>query len=265
MSHYRRYQRGRCDSSNVVDLLAKDAAFTCPIDQIVGVHASELTVRRKQLMSVSSGDLPGDSPWLTEVDFFIRQIVDSQASGTKHVVDRDQQIRLMIDNASAHYASSRVCFSIEEIPLAFAHRVADALEDLGWKTSLINGQGDRGLDVFAEMREKRVVVQCMHAVSALGQTIVQRAYDGNSLEESDYVAIVSNAGFTWSARWRAAATRVILIHHHELTQLEERIFGTDRWRSIAPRRPSAATGDHVSSLLEDRGDGVTISHTAVAR
>ena len=33
----------------------------------------------------------------------------------------------------------------------------------------------------------------------------------------------------------AVSTRAILLRHDELTQLEERIFGTDKWRSIAPR------------------------------
>jgi HJR/Mrr/RecB family endonuclease len=112
----------------------------------------------------------------------------------------------MIDTASAHYASSRVCFSIDAVPLAFEHRVADALDDLGWKTGLINGQGDRGLDVFAEMREKRVVIQCIHSASALGQSTVQNAFDTNSLEDADYIVIISNADFTEGARWRAAST-----------------------------------------------------------
>jgi restriction system protein len=218
--------------ANVVDPLV-DKNTQC-LQQIVREHAHELTIRRRQLTTpVDDGGFE-DSSWPKEVDFFIDQIIEPQADCTKNSVERNTQVRQMIETATAHYSSSRVCFSLDRDPLPFEHLVADALADLGWKTCFVNGQGDRGLDVIAGMREKRVVIQCRYSASALGHSVILEAYAGKAFD-TDYVAIVSNAAFTSNARRQAASTRVILLHHDELTQLEERIFGTDTWRRIAPR------------------------------
>jgi hypothetical protein len=73
MSHHTRYRLDRSARSNVVDALTNSNTFVSPPDQIVGEHATELTIRRKQLTTVLNGGLPDDSPWLMEADFFIEQ------------------------------------------------------------------------------------------------------------------------------------------------------------------------------------------------
>jgi hypothetical protein len=204
------------------------------LDEIISDHAHELTIRRKQLTACLKGSVPDDSSWHKEVNFFVEQIVDPQAGSTKDSAARSKQVRQMIETATAHCASSRVCFTLEREPLPFEHLVADALADLGWNTCFVDGQGERGFDVISEMREKCVVIQCKHSRSTLDHTIVVEAYAGKAID-TDYVAIVSNAGFTWNARRQAAGARVILLYPHQLTQLEERIFGTDTWRSNTSR------------------------------
>src|ERR1700722_10955721 len=118
------------------------------LQQIVTEHAHELTIRRRQLTIPVKDGAIDDSSWRDEVDFFIKQIIEPQAGHSKNSVKRDSQVRRMIDVATAHYSSSRICFSLDRVPLPFEHLVADALADLGWKTCFVNGQGGRGLDVI---------------------------------------------------------------------------------------------------------------------
>ena len=209
----------------------EDATSLC-FQEIVKEHAHELIIRRKQLMMPMNGGGIDDTLWRREVDFFIDQIIEPQAP-IKNSVERDRQVREIIEATTAHHLSSRVCFSLDRDPLPFEHLVADALSALGWKTCFVTGEGARGIDVIAEMREKRVVIQCRYSSTSLDHTIVLEAYAGKAFD-IDYVAIVSNADFTWHARRYATGARVILLHHYELTQLEERIFGTDTWRQVIP-------------------------------
>jgi HJR/Mrr/RecB family endonuclease len=111
-------------------------------------------------------------------------------------------------------------------PIDYEQMVADALNDLGWQTRLTKGSGDQGIDVIAEMRGKRVVIQCKRYASSIGNSAVQEAHAGKSFEKADYAAVVSNAEFTRSARQLADTTHVILLHHDELSKLELQIFGT---------------------------------------
>jgi restriction system protein len=224
--------KGDTASEKIVDPLLNEN--TQCLQQIVNEHSHELTIRRKQLtIHVPDGGID-DSHWQKEVSFFIEQIVEPQTSHLSNSGECAIQVRQMIEVTTANYLLSRVSFSLDRDPLPFEHLVADALADLGWTTCFVNGDGDRGIDVVAEMREKRVVIQCQYAASPIHHTIVMEAYAGKTFD-TDYVAIVSNSTFTRNARWHAAGTRVILLHHNELTQLEERIFGTDSWRRFAPR------------------------------
>jgi HJR/Mrr/RecB family endonuclease len=80
--------------------------------------------------------------------------------------------------------------------------------------------------VIAEMRGKRVVIQCKRYTSSIGNSAVQEAFAGKSFESADHAAVVSNAEFTRGARQLADTTHVILLHHDELSKLERQIFGT---------------------------------------
>jgi len=195
-------------------------------ESIINEHAAELAIRRKQLTSTSNYGLVDQSKWLQEVEFFIDEIIEESGGHVRNSPQRLQAVRVMIEQATANYSASRIGFSSDMDPIDFEQMVADALADLGWETRLTKGSGDQGIDVIAEMREKRVVIQCKRYASAIGNSAVQEAYAGKSFENADYAAVVSNAKFTPGARQLAEATRVILLHHDELAQLEVRIFGT---------------------------------------
>jgi restriction system protein len=206
---------------------------------------AELTIRRKQLTASMNYGLVDYSKWVEETEFFIERVVEPRAGKIKNSTKRLQAVRALIDTATASYASSRTGFSIEMDPIAYEHLVSDRLHDLGWETRLTKGSGDQGVDVIAEMREKRVVIQCKRYRSSIGNAAVQEAYAGKSFEDADYAAVVSNAKYTPAARNLADSTRVILLHHDELTQLEEQIFETESWRSLEAKVPPAAARGYI--------------------
>jgi hypothetical protein len=169
----------------------------------------------------------------------------------------------MIGTATADYGSSRTGFSVNMDPIAYEQMVADGLRDLGWQTRLTKGSGDQGVDVIAEMR---VVIQCKLYASSIGNAAVQEAYAGKAFENADYAAVVSNAKYTPGARSLADSTRVILLHHDELMLLEEQIFETETWRSLAPGVPAVGTGNVIEppKLLDTQSKKVVLHALSIA-
>jgi HJR/Mrr/RecB family endonuclease len=193
---------------------------------IITQHTSELIVRRRQLTTTSNYGLVDDSQWLQEVEFFIDEVIDKSGGEVRSSIEHLLIVRQMIDTATARFAYSRVSFSPEMDPIEYEQLVADSLADFGWQTRLTKASGDQGIDVIAEMRGRRVVIQCKRYSSSIGNSAVQEAFAGKSFENADYAAVVTNAEFTRSARRLADATHVILLHHDELSKLELQIFGT---------------------------------------
>jgi len=230
-------------------------------ESIINEHAAELNIRRKQLTSTSNYGLVDQSKWLQEVEFFIDEIIDESGGHVRDSPQRLQAVRAMIDNATANHSASRTEFSLDMDPIDFEQMVADALGDLGWETRLTKGSGDQGVDVIAEMREKRVVVQCKRYASSIGNAAVQEAYAGKSFENADYAIVVSNAKFTPGARQLADTTGVILLHHDELAQLEVRIFGTSTMAQSAGVNGNNAPATNNSSSPRSQ---VSIDTTPVA-
>jgi restriction system protein len=210
---------------------------------LITQHTAELNIRRRQLTTTSNYGLVDDSQWLQEVDFFIDEVIEEADDDVKISPDRLRTVRCMIDTATAQFAVSRVPFSPDMDPIDYEQMVADSLTDLGWQTRLTKASGDQGIDVIAEMRGKRVVIQCKRYASSIGNSAVQEAYAGKSFEKADYAAVVTNAEFTRSARQLADTTHVILLHHDELSKLELQIFGavwTDAAASTGPSSSAAS-------------------------
>jgi restriction system protein len=193
---------------------------------IITQHTPELIVRRRQLTTTSNYGLVDDSQWLQEVEFFIDEVIDKSGGEVRSSIEQLCTVRQMIDTATAGFASSRVSFSPDMDPIEYEQMVADSLTDLGWDTRLTKVSGDQGIDVIAEMRGKRVVIQCKRYASSIGNSAVQEAFAGKSFEHADYAAVVTNAEYTRSARQLADTAHVILLHHDELSRLELQIFGT---------------------------------------
>jgi HJR/Mrr/RecB family endonuclease len=104
-------------------------------------------------------------------------------------------------------------------PRDFEHWCADTLQDHGWRARPTPASGDQGADVVAEMHGHLVVIQCKLYSKPVGNKAVQEVHSARTFYGATAAAVVSNAGFTPSARTLARSTGVLLLDRTELPQL----------------------------------------------
>jgi len=211
---------------------------------IVNQHAKELAIRRKQLTTQQSYGLIDVSKWDNEIEVFTSRVIEP-VTGSLSDPKNAQLVADAIDRATQNFASTTTMFHPGMDPMQYEGLVADSLRDLGWETRLTKGSGDQGIDVIADMRETKVVIQCKLYSNPVGNSAVQEAIAGMRFEDADYAAVVSNASFTSAARQLATTAGVFLLHHEQLEKLEEEIFGTCDWKL----RSSTRAGDTDAIVL----------------
>jgi restriction system protein len=125
----------------------------------------------------------------------------------------------LILGATANYQNTEVAFSQNMTPVEYEQFVAKILRDFGWSARLTAATGDQGIDVIAEKKSIKVVIQCKLYSKPVGNAAVQEAIAGKSFERANFAAVVTNAGFTTSAKQLATSSGVILLHHGQLGNL----------------------------------------------
>jgi hypothetical protein len=197
---------------------------------IVNSHGKELTIRRKQLTVQQSYGLIDDSKWDAEVEVFISRVVEPVTGSMDDAPKNRRYVVHAIEEATQTFRSSTTDFDPAMDPVHYEMLVADTLRDMGWQTRITKGSGDQGIDVIAELRGKKLVIQCKLYSNPVGNAAVQEAIAGMRFENAHFAAVVTNATFTASARQLATAAGVYLLHHEQLEKLEESIFGTSDWK-----------------------------------
>ncbi len=96
-------------------------------------------------------------------------------------------------------------------PGAFEAWVAARLAAQGWTVRTTGGAGDQGADVIARRGAEGLAVQCKLSSRPVGNRAVQEALAGARFHGLPSAAVVSNAGFTRSARDLAASAGVLLL------------------------------------------------------
>ena len=116
-------------------------------------------------------------------------------------------------------------FDFQEITSAydFEEKCAEELSRVGWSTRVTSGSGDQGIDVLAEKRSVRVVIQCKLYNKPVGNKAVQEAISGKAYEKADYAAVVAPNGFTKSAKELAQRDGVFLLSPKDLKALDRYI------------------------------------------
>lgn len=106
-------------------------------------------------------------------------------------------------------------------PTEFETCCADYLAGRGWRARTTARTGDQGIDVLAERRRVRLVLQCKLYGRPVGNKAVQEALAGRVFAGATHAAVVSNQGYTKSARELAARTGVQLLHFTDLARADE--------------------------------------------
>lgn len=195
---------------------------------VIEGHADELARARNQLIKRDRYGVEDKEPWRKELEYFLnRVLMPALEEYPDHVVAHVTETLVPhIDDMLASRADrlqSAVGYRPDITPMEYETLCADILRRAGWSARTTKGSGDQGVDVIATKGAWRLVVQCKHLARPVGNGAVQEAVAAKLHEEANVAAVVSNAGFTPSARQLAKTTGTLLMHHTELETLHQKL------------------------------------------
>jgi restriction system protein len=101
-------------------------------------------------------------------------------------------------------------------PREFEHFCADVLRERRWTAHVTQASGDQGVDIVAEKRGARIVVQCKKYSKPVGNHAVQEIVAAIAHEDAQRGVVVATSGYTRAAERLAASNKVLLLHHSQL-------------------------------------------------
>ncbi len=117
------------------------------------------------------------------------------------------------DKAKTNYIDKQVS------PLEYESLISSRLRNLGFDAHTTKASGDQGADVIAKKEGVSFAIQCKKHSNPIGNRAVQEVNAGQDFYKCDYGVVVSNTGFTKSARHAANACGIILLNDNELERL----------------------------------------------
>jgi restriction system protein len=91
-------------------------------------------------------------------------------------------------------------------PEEFEHYCAAVLREMKWKARVTQASGDQGVDIVADKRGMRIVIQCKKYSKPVGNRAVQE--------------IVAAIAYTPAAEKLAVSNKVLLLHHADLRRID---------------------------------------------
>ena len=214
---------------------AKHEKLAKQAEEIIKKHMSELKIRRAQLTIKQGYGLIDDSRWTKEVGIFIDQVVANEL-GQNIPARARASIYQSIQAITEGFHETNASVPTSD-PIAYEGYVASLLCGLGWDAHATRISGDQGVDIIALKNGKKLVVQCKLYSKPVGNRAVQEIVAGRVFERANFAAVVSNVGFTQSARQLATSSDVYLMHHDQLADLDNVISAQGRLLFPQQARP----------------------------
>lgn len=192
------------------------------IRRLVRRHARTLALRRRQECFVDAyGNVIRDG-WLRERAYFAERTILPHLAERGLTAEADAAWDTILEIIEATAASVSLPDETEapDDGIAYERFCAGRLREAGWNARATQASGDQGADIVAERDGLRLVVQCKRYGKPVGNAAVQEIAAAMRYWSGDRAAVVSNAGFTPSARKLAGATGVMLLHHDDLIDLQ---------------------------------------------
>ena len=190
-------------------------------------HRQVLAKKRAQLLVEDDyGDLDPDK-WIEEVQSFFSKKIEPylHKKWEKHI--SSEEVGRIIERAAVDYQEhSPELFQYDDSMdgIEYEHYCADILRKSGWDAIVSKASGDQGVDIFASNQRLSVAIQCKKYSNPVGNKAVQEVTSGATFQNADHAVVVSNSSYTTSARQLAAKSGVLLLHHSELDQLDEKLY-----------------------------------------
>jgi restriction system protein len=105
-------------------------------------------------------------------------------------------------------------------PQDFERYCALVLRERKWDARLTPPSGDQGVDIVADKRGLRIVVQCKKYAKPVGNRAVQEIVAGIAHQDAQRGVVVATSGYTSSAIKLAASNEVLLLHYSELRRID---------------------------------------------
>jgi len=106
--------------------------------------------------------------------------------------------------------------------------VAQVLRALGYRTTVLGGSGDQGVDIVAVSVEGKVAVQCKNYKKPVGNKPVQEVFAGSKHHRCNEAWVVAPAGYTKGAYELAQSVGVSLFDASSLRTWIKRIDDAEK-------------------------------------
>lgn len=207
------------------------------LEEVPPDHLKTLARKRRTLMTRDDYGNVVDNGWAQELSYYYDNVLFARLIPKRDAAGLNGQVSLEIypvaqnwKNVVVSYVDAQIANVRVETPAAaptdpyqYEQWCAEILEAAGWNARRTSGSGDQGADVIADKDGVSVVIQCKLFSSPVGNKAVQEVTSARIFYGASHAVVVSNQGYTPSARKLAAATGVILIHHDDLPRLPEKL------------------------------------------
>jgi restriction system protein len=190
----------------------------------IETQINPLVRRRAQLVWTDAYGTPQTEKWTKEKDRFITQQIEPLLSPDERLAigQNRETIANLIEARVAMATQDRPVFrefSDDMAPTEFESFCAEELRRAGWSARVTRHSHDQGVDVVAEKRDVRVVLQCKLYTRPVGNKSVQEAAAAKAHEQANYGIVVSNARYTSAAEQLASTNGILLLHYSDLANL----------------------------------------------
>lgn len=194
------------------------------IKSIVESHFSTLSRKKNQLAIVDDYGSVEDEKWKKEIKYFISKVIKPclLKENFELKLEGDELsdfIDSLIDFNDCAYAN---ILDSNINPADYEQYCADLLRRHGWNARTTQATGDQGVDIVASKLDRIGAIQCKKYSTPVGNKAVQEVYAGMQYIGAHFCAVVTNAGYTRSAKELAQTLGVLLLHHDELKFLDEK-------------------------------------------
>ena len=208
---------------------AKDA-LEQKIDTVVAKHIKTLGRKRLELLLEDDYGVIDTLAWTNEVRLFYTKVILPTLTpdeikvavtlGGTYIATEwiEWPASLEAERLAKSIGSTKDVDSLD--PLEYEKYCAALVEKAGWKCKITPVTGDQGADVLATKGGKTLVLQCKKYSANVGNSAVQEAVSAKLHFRATHAAVVTNAGFTRSAKQLAKTTKVLLLSHVQLLEID---------------------------------------------
>jgi restriction system protein len=206
-------------------------------DRVATKHIRVLATKRAHMLAPDEYGHINEESWDKHLNLFIKKMLlpEFQKQKVDHLLTADpkrhlQRLRKRINRIIGRYEPLGQRHDDEEDTLTgreYEVYCKRLLEQAEWSVALTPGSGDQGADLIAEKSGLRIAIQCKFYSGSVGNKAVQEAYAAARFQDADCAVVVTNSIFTKSARQLANKNGVLLMHHDDLSSLENTLAGHD--------------------------------------